>query len=185
MAFEVSLQTVSVPASADLSTKQFLFGTINASGQVAVVGAGLASDGVIALGPSAQGRPCGLASFPGQIARVMAGASFANGALLEADANGKAITQARSGKSVLAVTNKGTVVIGRRLNEDTFTIQLMDDHENLVTLEKDDLKSMTVLKRFADAFAEREIHGRADQRRGRLSRVAEIGADDDSHFIWI
>ena len=39
MAFEVNLQTVSVPASADLSTKQFLFGTINASGQVAVVGA--------------------------------------------------------------------------------------------------------------------------------------------------
>ena len=99
MAFEVNLQTVSVPASADLSTKQFLFGTINASGQVAVTGAGLASDGVIALGPSAQGRPCGLASFPGQIARVMAGASFANGALLEADANGKAITQS-AGKIV-------------------------------------------------------------------------------------
>jgi len=99
MAFEVSLQTVSVPASADLSTKQFLFGTINASGQVAVVGAGLASDGVIALGPAAQGRPCGLASFPGQIARVMLGASVANGALLEVDANGKAITQS-SGKIV-------------------------------------------------------------------------------------
>ena len=99
MAFEVSLQTVSVPASADLSTKQFLFGTINASGQVAVTGAGLASDGVIALGPSAQGRPCGLASFPGQIARVMLGASVANGALLEVDANGKAITQS-AGKIV-------------------------------------------------------------------------------------
>jgi hypothetical protein len=37
MAFEVNLQTISVPASADLSTKQFLFGTINASGQVAVI----------------------------------------------------------------------------------------------------------------------------------------------------
>ena len=99
MAYEVNMQTVSVPASADLSTKQFQFGTINASGQVAVVGAGLASDGVIALGPSAQGRPCALATFPGQIARVMAGAAFANGALLEADANGKAITQS-SGKIV-------------------------------------------------------------------------------------
>jgi hypothetical protein len=99
MAFEVNLQTISVPASADLSTKQFLFGTINASGQVAVTGAGLASDGVIALGPGAQGRPCGLASFPGQIARVMLGATVANGALLEVDANGKAITQA-AGKIV-------------------------------------------------------------------------------------
>ena len=99
MSFEVNLQTVSVPVSADLSTKQFLFGTINASGQVAVTGAGVAADGVIALGPSAQGRPCGLASFPGQIARVMAGAAFANGALLEVDANGKAITQS-AGKIV-------------------------------------------------------------------------------------
>ena len=47
---------------------------------------------------------------------------------------------------VRAVTSKGTVVIGRRMNEDTYTIQLMDDHENLVTLEKGDLTSMTVLK---------------------------------------
>jgi hypothetical protein len=44
------------------------------------------------------------------------------------------------------VTNKGTIVTGRRLNEDTFTIQLMDDHENLVTIEKDDIKSLTVVK---------------------------------------
>jgi cytochrome c oxidase cbb3-type subunit III len=47
---------------------------------------------------------------------------------------------------VRAVTNKGTIVTGRRLNEDTFTIQLMDDHENLVTIEKDDIKSLTVVK---------------------------------------
>ena len=94
MAFEVGTQFVSVPASGDLSTKQFYFGAINASGQVAVVGAGLAADGVIADKAAGQGRPSALQSMPGQIARVMAGAAFANGALLEADATGRAITQA-------------------------------------------------------------------------------------------
>ena len=113
MAYEVNMQTVSVPASADLSTKQFQFGTINAAGQVAVVGAGLASDGVIALGPSAQGRPCALATFPGQIARVMAGAAFANGALLEVDGTGRAITQAAGkivAKALAAATAAGDIV---------------------------------------------------------------------------
>ena len=47
---------------------------------------------------------------------------------------------------IRAVTNKGTTIIGRRLNEDTFTIQLIDDHENLVSIEKDDLRSYTILK---------------------------------------
>lgn len=47
---------------------------------------------------------------------------------------------------VRAVTKKGTVINGRRLNEDTYTIQVIDDHENLVSLEKSDLRSVTVLK---------------------------------------
>lgn len=94
MAYEVGTQFVSVPASGDLSTKQFYFGAINASGQVAVVGAGLAADGVIADKPAAQGRPCAFQTMPGQIVRVLVGAvAVANGALLEADANGLAKTQ--------------------------------------------------------------------------------------------
>jgi putative heme-binding domain-containing protein len=47
---------------------------------------------------------------------------------------------------IRAVTNKGTTIIGRRLNEDTFTIQLIDNHENLVSIEKADLRSYTILK---------------------------------------
>lgn len=97
MAFEVGTQTVSVPASTDLSAKQFYFGLINSSGQVAVVGAGLAADGVIANKPDAQGRACALQTMPGQIARIQLGGTVANGALLEANASGLAITQS-SGK---------------------------------------------------------------------------------------
>lgn len=113
MAYEVGTQFVSVPASADLSAKQFYFGTVNASGQVAVVGAALAADGVIGDKPAAQGRPCAMQTMPGQIARVMAGAAFANGALLEADATGRAVTQAAGkilAKALAAATAAGDIV---------------------------------------------------------------------------
>ena len=33
---------------------------------------------------------------------------------------------------------------GRRLNEDTYTVQIIDEQENLVSLEKADLRSLTV-----------------------------------------
>lgn len=97
MAYEVA-KYISVPASADLSTKQFRFGTIGVNG-VAVTGAGLAADGVIGDKPAALGRPTAFATSPGDIVRVMVGAAVANGALLETDANGKAITFA-AGKVV-------------------------------------------------------------------------------------
>jgi putative heme-binding domain-containing protein len=47
---------------------------------------------------------------------------------------------------VRAVTLQGKVVTGRRLNEDTFTIQLMDSQQNLVSLDKSDLRSLTIVE---------------------------------------
>lgn len=44
-------------------------------------------------------------------------------------------------KPVRAVTKAGRTVQGRRLNEDTYTVQLIDDHEQLVTLVKADLRT--------------------------------------------
>ena len=49
-------------------------------------------------------------------------------------------------RMIRAVTATGKVITGRRLNEDTYTIQLIDEHENLVSLEKADLRSMTTVK---------------------------------------
>src|SRR5437588_2078198 len=43
-------------------------------------------------------------------------------------------------RSVRAVTRGGTVIIGRRLNEDTYTVQLIDTDERLVSLTKADLR---------------------------------------------
>lgn len=48
-------------------------------------------------------------------------------------------------RPVRAVTRDGKAISGRRLNEDTFTVQLMDDKEQLVSLVKADLRAYTVL----------------------------------------
>jgi putative heme-binding domain-containing protein len=48
-------------------------------------------------------------------------------------------------RPVRVVTRDGTVVNGRRLNEDTYTVQLIDDNERLLSFVKSDLREMTVL----------------------------------------
>jgi cytochrome c oxidase cbb3-type subunit III len=48
-------------------------------------------------------------------------------------------------RSVRAVTRDGSVITGRRLNEDTWSVQLIDSNENLVGLKKADLKEYAIL----------------------------------------
>lgn len=48
-------------------------------------------------------------------------------------------------RSVRIVTNDGTRYNGRRLNEDTYTVQIIDENERLLSLEKDDLSEYTIL----------------------------------------
>jgi putative heme-binding domain-containing protein len=67
-----------------------------------------------------------------------------------------------SNRSVRAVTREGKVITGRRLNEDTYTVELIDEHENLVSLEKAGLREYTVLKTssmpsYKDKFNSTEI----------------------------
>ena len=64
-------------------------------------------------------------------------------------------------RSVRAVTRDGKVITGRRLNEDTYTVELIDEHENLVSLEKSNLREYTVSKTssmpsYKDTFSEKE-----------------------------
>jgi cytochrome c oxidase cbb3-type subunit III len=47
-------------------------------------------------------------------------------------------------RPVRAVLRDGTVITGRRLNEDTYTVQLLDDRERLVSLVKADLRDYQV-----------------------------------------
>jgi cytochrome c oxidase cbb3-type subunit III len=47
-------------------------------------------------------------------------------------------------RPVRAVTKDGRTINGRRLNEDTYTVQLIDDQERLVSLTKADLREYTI-----------------------------------------
>jgi putative heme-binding domain-containing protein len=49
-------------------------------------------------------------------------------------------------RPVRAVKKDGTVVTGRRLNEDTYSVQIIDDRERLHSLLKTDLKEFTIGK---------------------------------------
>jgi putative heme-binding domain-containing protein len=57
------------------------------------------------------------------------------------------VASARPGnRSIRAVTASGAVVTGRRLNEDTWTVQIMDSQERLVSLVKAELKEYTIVR---------------------------------------
>lgn len=49
--------------------------------------------------------------------------------------------------TVKAKTKKGEAVSGRRLNEDTFSVQLLDSNDRLVSLAKSDLESYEIVKK--------------------------------------
>jgi putative heme-binding domain-containing protein len=65
-------------------------------------------------------------------------------------------------RPVRVVTKDGTIINGRRLNEDTYTLQLFDDRERLHSLMKADLKELTISKTspmpsYKGTLAEEEI----------------------------
>ncbi len=71
---------------------------------------------------------------------TMRSAAFLERALTDPDA-----VLVPQNRFVRAVTRNGATITGRRLNEDTESVQLIDDHEKLVSLQKSDLRSYTVL----------------------------------------
>jgi putative heme-binding domain-containing protein len=65
-------------------------------------------------------------------------------------------------RPVRAVTGDGRVINGRRLNEDTFRVQLIADDESLVSLDKAALREYTIggesmMPDYGDRFSERQI----------------------------
>ena len=64
-------------------------------------------------------------------------------------------------RPVRAVLKDGTVINGRRLNEDTYTVQLFDDRERLLSLSKADLREYTIqtaspMPSYRDTLSEEE-----------------------------
>ena len=65
-------------------------------------------------------------------------------------------------RPVVLVTQDGERVAGRRLNEDTYTVQLIDEHERLLSLDKADLQEYTILTKspmpsYADRLNPQEL----------------------------
>ena len=72
------------------------------------------------------------------------------GALLTSDALRKVLMDPAAAmrpavRSVRMVTRDGTVIVGRRLNEDNYTVQLIDEKEQLRSFLKSDLREFAVL----------------------------------------
>ena len=65
-------------------------------------------------------------------------------------------------RPVQLVTADGTQVVGRRLNEDTYTVQLIDEQERLRSFDKADLRELTVITEspmpsYADQLSTQEL----------------------------
>ena len=73
------------------------------------------------------------------------GRSRAAGILLQS-LNDPTSTMLPINRPIRIVTKDGRTISGRRLNEDTFTVQLIDDHERLLSLSKADFLEYTILK---------------------------------------
>jgi len=72
------------------------------------------------------------------------------GSTLSADAITKTLTDPNAAlrpavRSIRAVTRDGKVVVGVRLNEDMYTVQLVDEQEHLRSLTKKDLREYAIL----------------------------------------
>jgi hypothetical protein len=111
MSAENRLQTISVPAGSDLSTKQYLMMDVNSSGQLIIpTGAGAKTVGVLQDKPAAQGRPGCLAI--GGKTKVVLGGTVAAGVEVVSDAAGKAVAVSATNTYVA-----GTLVKGGDANE--------------------------------------------------------------------
>lgn len=90
MAYENGLLTTSVPASTDLSAKQYFGVKIDTNGQLALAGEGDAAVGVLQDKPAAQGRVGCIAI--GGVSKVACGGTIAKGERFSFDSAGKAVS---------------------------------------------------------------------------------------------
>lgn len=101
MATELNVgQDISLPASGDISANQYLFVSLNSSGQVQVAGANVSCVGVQQDKPSAAGRATQVRVFG--ITKVVAGGSITANDKVASDGSGKAV------KATAASVSAGT-----------------------------------------------------------------------------
>jgi len=104
MATEQALRSVSYPANADLSAKQYFFVNINSSGKIVVAGDGARAIGVLQDKPAAADRAGAVAIF-GQT-KISLGGTVAVGDAVASDSAGEAVVAA-TGDAVLGTCIQG------------------------------------------------------------------------------
>lgn len=112
MAFFEGLETRSVNAASDLSTKQYYFVKLNSNGNIELAGNGDWAYGVLLNKPAAAGR-AGTVAIAG-VTKVVAGAAIAAGTDIGIDSSGRAVPTGTSdtvvGIARDAVSNAGELV---------------------------------------------------------------------------
>ena len=103
--YNVIQNLFSLPASGDLSTKQYYFADINSDGQVAVAGAGSTAIGVIQNAPAAAGRACDVQC--GSITPIVCGGSITAGGYVKSDASGLAVAASSGDKALGRILGTG------------------------------------------------------------------------------
>jgi hypothetical protein len=83
--------TLSLPAGANLSAKQYFAVKLNSSGQVVTAGAGEAAIGILYNKPNAAGVIASVAPLNGRKLKAKAGGAITKGALLASDAAGELV----------------------------------------------------------------------------------------------
>lgn len=101
MAFDNSVQSITLPAAADLSAQQYRCMQVNSSGQAAVANATALVAGILQNDPGAAGHPATVA-YAG-VSKAIAGAAITAGARVTADANGAVIPAVTAGDAVIGV----------------------------------------------------------------------------------
>jgi hypothetical protein len=99
MAYEQTLRTIGVPASADLSAYQFCFVAVNNNGQLALPSAGGDADGILQDKPNGTAQQ-GEVGILGVSKVVVGTGGVTAGDLLATDNAGKAVT-AQTGNKIL------------------------------------------------------------------------------------
>lgn len=104
-AFEEDLETRSVPAASDLSTKQYYAVKLNTSGQMLLCAADGIAYGILQDKPAAAGR-AGLVAVAG-ISKCVLGGTVAVGDVVNVDTNGKIVSIATGDGRMIGICRVG------------------------------------------------------------------------------
>ena len=114
MATKQGLREISLQSAADLSTKQFHFGTVNSSGQIAVAGTDGRTDGVIQGNVEVADRAVGVGI--NGVSLLAIGGTITAGGTVKSDSAGKGVAGATNSRAIALTSGVSGDIIEVLLN---------------------------------------------------------------------